>query len=565
MLQKKKRKPLGLTLLEQKLITEKQLKQALAESEKSGDRLRKVLLRLGMVSEEDILSFYEEQIGIPRVELSSYLIDPKIISLIPETLAKKYNVVPLFKGRDTLTVAMSDPLNVVALDELKLKTGLNIEATIALEADIREAINQYYGVGGSIDEVLKSIETTALAVEEEEVAIEKLHEAAEEAPIIKLVNLIIMQAIRDDASDIHIEPEEDSVKTRSRIDGVLHETSVIPKHLQAAVISRIKIMSDLNIAAKRIPQDGRFRIKLEESQIDLRVSTYPTVHGENVVMRLLDTASILLGLEDLGFSKENYKQFNKLIKRPNGIILVTGPTGSGKTTTLYSALNKINTPDKNIITIEDPVEYQLKGIRQSQINPKAGLTFANGLRSILRQDPDIIMVGEIRDKETAEIAIQAALTGHLVFSTLHTNDAAGALTRLIEMGVESFLISSSVYGILAQRLVRKLCEGCKKAYKPTPKALQDLGIPLPNGELTFYKAVGCKACKNTGYKGRIGIFELIEVNDRIKDLILTKTSSSVIKRAAREAGMKELREDGLAKVFAGQTSIDDVIRVTQLE
>ena len=565
MAEKKRRIPLGITLVEQNLITEEQLKEALAESEKSGEPLRKVLIRLGMVTEEDIISFYVEQMGIPRVDLSSYLIDPKIVGLIPEALSKKYQVIPLFKTKESLTVAMTDPLNVVAIDELKLKTGLNIEATIAGEVDIRQAINQYYGVGGSIEEVLKSIDIEALSVEEEDAAIEKLHEVAEEAPIIKLVNLIMMQAIRDRASDIHVEPEESSVKIRFRIDGILHDTSEIPKHLQAAIISRIKIMSDMNIALKRAPQDGRFGINLEGSKIDLRVSTFPTIHGENVVMRLLDATSILLGLGELGFSEENFNHFNKLIKQPNGIILVTGPTGSGKTTTLYSALNTINTPDKNIITIEDPVEYQLKGIRQSQINPKAGLTFANGLRSILRQDPDIVMVGEIRDKETAEIAIQAALTGHLVFSTLHTNDAPGALTRLIDMGIEPFLISSSVIGILAQRLVRKLCESCKKTFKPSEKLLEDLGIPLPKVDLTFYKSEGCKVCKNTGYKGRIGIFELITVDDKIRDLVLTKTSSTVIKRAAEEAGMKTLREDGLIKILAGQTSIDEVIRVTQVE
>ena len=565
MIEKKKRIPLGITLVEQNLITEEQLKAALAESEKSGEPLRKVLIKLGMVTEEDIISFYVEQMGIPRVDLSSYLIDPKTVGLIPEDLSKKYQVIPLFKARETLTVAMTDPLNVVAIDELKLKTGLNIEATIAGEVDIRQAINQYYGVGGSIEEVLKSIDIEALSVGEEEAAIEKLHEIAEEAPIIKLVNLIMMQAIRDRASDIHIEPEESSLKIRFRIDGILHDTSEIPKHLQAAIISRIKIMSDMNIALKRAPQDGRFGIKLEGSQIDLRVSTYPTIHGENVVMRLLDATSILIGLEELGLSEENFSQFSKLIKQPNGIILVTGPTGSGKTTTLYSALNTINTPDKNIITIEDPVEYKLKGIRQSQINPKAGLTFANGLRSILRQDPDIVMVGEIRDKETAEIAIQAALTGHLVFSTLHTNDAPGALTRLIDMGIEPFLISSSVIGILAQRLVRKLCESCRKTFKPSEKLLEDLGIPLPGGDLAFYRSEGCKTCKNTGYKGRIGIFELIIIDDKIRDLVLTKTSSSVIKKAAQEAGMKTLREDGLIKILAGQTSIDEVIRVTQVE
>ncbi len=561
----RQRKSLGESLVEQKIISEEQLRTAVKESENSGEPLRKTLVKTGLVSEEDICGFFEEQLGIPRIDLKNYLIDQKILSLIPESLAKKYNLIPLFKTGDTLTIATADPLNVVAMDEIRIKTKSNIEPAVATETEIRNSINQYYGVGGSIEDIIRSIDIKSLAIDEgkEEIEPEKLKNIAEEAPIIKLVNLIILQAIRDKASDIHVEPEEDSLQIRFRVDGILHEQATIPKQMQAAVLSRMKIMSDMNIATKRIPQDGRFRLNIEGGQIDMRVSSLPTIFGENIVMRLLDTTSILIGLERLGFDEKNLEKFKSLIVKPHGIILVTGPTGSGKTTTLYSALNTINTPDKNIITVEDPVEYQLKMIRQSQINPKAGLTFATGLRSILRQDPDVIMVGEIRDLETAEISIQAALTGHLVFSTLHTNDAPSSLTRLTDMGVEPFLISSSVIGIIAQRLVRTICPSCKQSYTPSKEALDDIGVTLPEGPLKFYRGAGCKVCKNTGYKGRIGIFEMLLLDDKIRDLILAKTSSAQIKHLAQESGMKTLREDGVVKVLAGATTIDEVIRVTQ--
>ena len=561
----RQRKSLGESLVERKIISEDQLRSAMKESENSGEPLRKMLVRLGLATEEDICDFFEEQLGIPRIDLKNYLIDQKILSLIPESLAKKYNLIPLFKTGDTLTIATADPLNVVAMDDIRNKTKSNIEPAVATETEIRNSINQYYGTGGSIEDIVKSIDIKTFAIEEgkEEIEPEKLRNIAEEAPIIKLVNLIILQAIRDKASDIHVEPEEDSLKIRFRIDGILHDQATIPKQMQAAVLSRMKIMSEMNIATKRIPQDGRFRLNIEGGQIDMRVSSLPTLFGENIVMRLLDTSSILIGMEKLGFDEQNFEKFKELIVKPHGIILVTGPTGSGKTTTLYSALNSINTPDKNIITVEDPVEYQLKRIRQSQINPKGGLTFATGLRSILRQDPDVIMVGEIRDLETAEISIQAALTGHLVFSTLHTNDAPSSLTRLTDMGVEPFLISSSVIGIIAQRLVRMICPSCKQAYVPSKEVLDDIGVKLPEAAPKFYKGGGCKVCKNTGYKGRIAIFEMLLLNDKIRDLILAKVSSSQIKHAAQEAGMKTLREDGITKALAGFTTIDEVIRVTQ--
>jgi type IV pilus assembly protein PilB len=564
----KKRKSLGESLVEQKLITAEQLQSATIESERSNDPVRKILVKQGLVSENDIVNFFEEQLGIPKIDLKNYLIDAKVTALIPEAVAKKYHFIPLFKTGDTLTIATADPLNVVALDEIRMKTKCNVEPTVASETDIINAINQCYGTGGSIEDIIKSINLNAVTANEDgkdEIDLDKLKNMAEEAPIIKLVNLIIMQAINDGASDIHMEPEEMFLRVRLRIDGILHEISLIPKHLQAAVLSRIKIMSDLDIATKRIPQDGRFRLNLDNKTIDLRISTLPTMHGENIVMRILDTSSVMIGMESLGFNERNLVKFKDLIERPHGIILVTGPTGSGKTTTLYSALNVINKPDVNIITVEDPVEYQLKGVRQSQMNVKAGLTFASGLRSILRQDPDIIMVGEIRDLETAEIAVQSALTGHLVLSTLHTNDAPSSLTRLTDMGVEPFLITSSVIAIVAQRLVRKICEQCKEAYVPSPELIKSLGFDMPKGEVKFYRGRGCKACKNSGYKGRFGIFEMLIPDDPIRAQVLSKTSSSLIKKTAQASGMKTLREDGIEKILKGTTSVEEVIRVTQLD
>ncbi len=453
----------GESLVADGIITSDQLKKAQDEERRTGERLRKTLVRLGFIAEDDLVMFLSNKLSVPRIELGNYLIDPKIIELIPESLARKYELIPVLKIGNRLTCAMVDPWNVFALDEIRLKTGLIIEPAVATEGEIKKALNEYYGTKGSMEDLIKSIDENKLGVEEgKEIDVKKLQGIVEEPVVIKLVNMIIMKAIQERASDIHIEPEEESLKTRFRVDGMLHEVSSPPKHLQSAIISRIKIMAELNIAERRIPQDGRFSIRMEGKQIDVRVSCVPTIYGENVVMRLLDASNAVLSLEDLGFSKEVLAKFDKLIHRPHGIILVTGPTGSGKTTTLYAALNKINTVEKNIITVEDPVEYKLEGVRQIQINPKVELTFANGLRSILRQDPNVIMVGEMRDHETAEIAIQAALTGHLVFSTLHTNDAPGAVTRMIDMGIEPFLVSSSIIGVLAQRLVRTICPECKE-------------------------------------------------------------------------------------------------------
>ena len=560
------KKSLEESLIERNLIAKDDIKKALEESKKSGEPIRKSLAKLGLVKEEDLIAIYETELNIPKANLANLTLDPKLLSLIPEHFARRNHILPIFKSGKNISVAMSDPLNIIILDELRLKTGCNIEPAVATQQEINQAINSYYGTGlGSIEEVINDINTEAVKFEEtEEIDPSKLQDMAEEAPIIKLVNVMLLNAIRDRASDVHVEPEENVLKIRTRIDGILHDAATVPKHLQAAVLSRIKIMSDMNIALKRTPQDGRFQLKTENGSIDFRVSSFPTIYGENIVMRILDTSSVLLGLEQIGFDKQNLKTFQRLIDAPHGIILVTGPTGSGKTTTLYSALNTINSPDKNIITVEDPVEYRLRGIRQSQINPQAGMTFASGLRSILRQDPDIIMVGEIRDLETSEIAIQAALTGHLVFSTLHTNDAPGALTRLTDMGVEPFLIASSIIGVLAQRLVRKICTKCKTEYKDSGKALENLGATNVKNEKTFI-GKGCKACKNTGYKGRYGLFELMTLSDKIKELIISKASTNVITKVARDEGMLTLREDGIKKVLDGITSIEEVVRVTMNE
>jgi len=486
------------------------------------------------------------------VDLDSYLIDEKLIDLVPESLARRYQLIPLFKIDNILTLAMADSHNLFALDEVRIKTGLEVESVFSTDIQIKTAINRYYGVKGKINDIIEGFA---------EEGSEPL--GVEEAPAIKLLNLIMTQAIRDGVSDIHLEPDENSLRTRYRIDGLLHEVSSLPKDLQSAVISRVKVMGEMNISESRAPQDGRCNIKMEGKDIELRISSFPTIYGENLVIRILDPSNALMGLEDLEFSPEALRDYEALIKRPHGIILIVGPTGSGKTTTLYASLNTINCPEKNIMTIEDPVEYRLKLIRQTQINPKAKVTFATAIRSALRQDPDVIMVGEIRDLETAETAIRAALTGHLVFSTLHTNDAPGALTRLMDMGVEPYLTASSVLGALAQRLVRTICPKCKESYPPEEKVVADLAL-ITTEDLFFCRGKGCKNCRQTGYKGRIALFEFLVVNDPIRGLILQRAPSKMIKDVAGETrGMKTLWDDGIDKVLKGITTIDEVTRVTE--
>jgi len=546
-------------LLHQGLITQEQVDKAKEEAKRTGLIIEKALEKLGFLTEEDIVNARARALGVPYIDLTNYVIDTGLIRLVPEDFAKRYKVVPLFKIGNSLTVAMANPHDIVAIDQLRRINNIDsIDSVLATEAGIQKILDSYYNVAGSVEEIVESIRKEKPGQKQQK----SLAESAEEAPIIKLLNIVIMGAVKDRASDIHIEPEADILRIRYRIDGIMHEINALPKELQNAIISRVKVLSKMDIAENRKPQDGRIRLRLENKDLDIRVSTFPTIHGENVVMRLLDKASIMLELKDLRFSKENLDNFQKLIRRPNGIILVTGPTGSGKTTTLYATLTSISSMEKDIITIEDPVEYELPLIRQTQVNPKADITFANGLRSILRQDPDIIMVGEIRDKETSEVAIQAALTGHLVFSTLHTNDAPSALTRLIDMGVEPFLISSSVIGILAQRLVRLICDRCKEKYTPAGAVLKELGI---EEKAEFYRGKGCSHCKNTGFAGRMGIFELLVINDEIRKMINERKSADEIKKIARQSGMKTLIEDGFEKAKEGLTTLDEVLRVTAVE
>jgi len=545
-------------LLKQNLITQAQVEKARDEVKRTGIKLEKALEKLGFITEEDIAEARANAQGFLYMNLEDYVIDAELTKLIPENVAIKYKAVPLFKIMDTLTVAMVEPSDIQALDHIRrISKAGNVDPVLVSLKSIEKILDTYYGQGNSVEEIVKSIESKKLAVDKG-----ALIEAAEEPPIIKLVNILISEAVKDRVSDIHIEPELAVLRVRYRIDGILHEVHSLPKKLQNAVISRIKILAEMDIAESRRPQDGKISVKLENKDLDIRVSTFPTVHGENVVMRLLDRSSILLGLEDLGFTKENLDIFGKMILQPNGIILVTGPTGSGKTTTLYSALSTISSMEKNIITIEDPVEYELPLIRQTQVNPKADITFSNGLRSILRQDPDVIMVGEIRDKETAEVAIQASLTGHLVFSTLHTNDAPSSLTRLIDMGLEPFLISSSLILIVAQRLVRQICPKCKEEHSPTPNALRDLGL---DSAAKFFRGKGCPVCKNTGFLGRIGIFEVLVLNETIRKMVEERNSADAIKKKAIELGMKTLREDGLEKARQGLTTIEEILRVTEIE
>jgi type IV pilus assembly protein PilB len=552
------KKRLGDILLQVGLIDQAKLEEAIALQKVSKERLGRVLVKLGYISEEDIAQTLSQQLRIPYLNFSDYILDKKMILLVPESVARNYLLVPVAKKDKVLTVAMVDPLNILAIDELSIRTRLTIEPAIAPEEDIKRAIDELYG--GSF---MAKTETAPEPQGSECYLDEGLLEVEEEGPISQLVNLILLEAARERASDIHIEPDENLLKIRYRVDGLLRETTPLQNKYTNPVISRIKIMSKMDIAEKRHPQDGRLNFMADGNTIDVRVSSFPTIHGENVVMRLLDQSSILLTLEDLGFLPEDFKKFVYLSTIPYGFILVTGPTGSGKTTTLYATLNSINDPQKNVITLEDPVEYRLGGIRQTQINPKAGLTFANGLRYILRQDPDIVMVGEIRDEETASTAVQAALTGHLVLSTLHTNDAPGTLIRLNEMGIAPFLIASSVEGVLAQRLTRRLCKDCKEPYTASPTELMEMNISPSSEKIILYRPKGCRSCKSAGYRGRIGIYELLLVDKEIKELILSKASPKVIgELATRTQGMKTLRQDGVAKVLAGITSLAELNRVT---
>ncbi len=560
---------LGQILLDEGLVTREQLDKAIHTQQRSGGHLGRILVEQGVLTDQQLAKVLALQWGLPYVELGSLEIDDTVVKLIPQHLAQRHKVLAIERTRKKLKLAIADPLNVVAFDDVRLVTGLEIEPVVAAEEDILAAIGRYYSGGIDLDEAMRQAAAAEVDVPEEkaeDLSVEKLRTLTEEAPVVRLVNLIISQAIADGASDIHIEPHRRSVQVRYRIDGLLHDVMTPPKSLQPAIVSRVKIMANLDIAERRLPQDGRIHVVIENKEYDLRVSTLPTVFGEKVVMRILDQSSTRLGLNKLGFTPSMLEIWETLVSKPYGMILVSGPTGSGKTTTLYSTLHKINTLDKNILTIEDPVEYQLPRVNQVHVNPKAGLTFASGLRAFLRQDPDIIMVGEIRDRETAEIAIQASLTGHLVLSTIHTNDAPSATTRLIDMGIEPFLVSSSLIGVLAQRLARTICSHCKEAYTPPVEALHRLGLrPEEGEEIVFYRGRGCDRCKGTGYKGRTGIFELMVMSEAIRELVLKGASAAQIRDQAVAEGMKTLAEDGILKVLEGVTTVDELLRVVFVE
>jgi type IV pilus assembly protein PilB len=555
----KRTRALGEILVDDGLITQEQLDEARRDSEQSGKSLGRTLIDLGLVGEAALVKALATQIGLPFMDLSDFQIDMTAASLVPQSLAKRYTALPIAFEEETLIVAMSDPGNVFAVDDIRTLTGRDIRIVVATRNDIADAIERV----SRVDAEVGDLAATAAAEEQEIDDLSALKETVDEAPIVKLVNLLITQAVNDRASDIHIEPQERDVRIRYRIDGVLHEVMRSPKSIQNGVLSRLKIMADIDIAERRVPQDGRVGLVVGGKGIDLRVATMPTVHGEKAVIRILDKSHALLNLTDLGFSEQNMERYERSFRKPYGMILVTGPTGSGKSTTLYATLNILNDIDRNIITVEDPVEYRLGGVNQVQMNPKAGLTFASALRSILRSDPDIVLIGEIRDGETAQIAVQAALTGHLVLSTLHTNNAPSAVTRLTEMGIEPFLVSSAVDCVLAQRLVRTLCDKCKEYYQPTAEALKEARVPLlPDGSIPrLYRPVGCNYCGNTGYRGRMSVHEVMIMSEDIERMTVERKSSEDIGRVAQEQGMLTLRQDGILKVLEGRTSLEELFRV----
>jgi type IV pilus assembly protein PilB len=568
---------LGEILIKENLITSDQLRQALEHQKASGGRLGTCLMKLGFISDDEITGVLSRQYGVPSINLKYYEVDANVIKLIPQDTAIRYQIVPLSRVGSTLTIAMTDPTNVFAMDDIKFMTGFNVEPVVASETAIAEAISKFYGEAQSEEELTKVMKDLTgeenadleLASEEQEMNLAELEKAAEEAPIIKLVNLILTDAVKRGASDIHIEPYEKEVRVRFRIDGILQAVMTPPMKLRDAIISRIKIMAKLDISEKRLPQDGRIMIKYRKDgkikDLDFRVSTIPALYGEKIVMRLLDKENLRLDMTKLGFEPESLAKFERAILRPYGMVLVTGPTGSGKTNTLYSSIAKLNTPETNIMTAEDPVEFQLAGVNQVQMKDQIGLNFAAALRAFLRQDPNIILVGEIRDFETAEIAVKAALTGHLVLSTLHTNDAPSTISRLMNMGIEPFLVATSVNLICAQRLVRKICSNCKEVLKVPEQAMLDAGYTQDELQTTqIFIGKGCATCNKTGYKGRVGLYEVMEINDELRELVLVGASALELKKKAMDNGMLTLRRSGLTKVGLGMTTIEEVVRETVL-
>lgn len=561
------RKRLGEILVEAGVIKVEQLNQALLKQAETGERLGKILVQSGFISDSDIFRVLENQLGIQYINLSKTFLDSAIVRLIPENIAKRYRVVAIKKQASRLVVAMVDPLNIYALDDIRISSGFDVEPVMALESDILQAIEQHYGLKDSLDKIIEDLPEKSSMVNEEELGLDQLKQLVEEAPVVKLVNSLLQQAVLDRATDIHVDPQEKFLRIRYRVDGMLLEVMESPKKMQAAIISRLKIMANLDIAERRVPQDGRIQLNINNREIDLRVSTMPTIFGEKVVLRILDKSKGFLQLDYLGMTESNLEKCKRVIGKPHGMVLVTGPTGSGKTTTLYGMLGVVNSKDKNIITLEDPVEYTMLGINQVQINPKSGVQFSTGLRAVLRQDPDIIMVGEIRDSDTARIAVQAAMTGHLVLSTLHTNSAASTLARLLDMDIEPFLLASSVQGIVAQRLVRALCPECKQSYKPSEVLIKELELVsyTQKEEVTLYKPTGCGLCNNSGYLGRLALHEMLLISDSIRNLISQKVSSVALESQAIAEGMITLKQDGLGKALAGITSLEEVIRTVYID
>jgi type IV pilus assembly protein PilB len=567
-------KRLGDMLLEENLITPEQLEAAVGEQRRTGQLLGATLVRLGTITEEALVGCLHRQLNLPLVDLNDVVVDEQALSRVKEEVAKKYGAIPIeIEGRSTLIVAMGDPMNVAALEDLRFHAGMFIQPVLARPSQIIEAIDRYYHIDSSMNEVIQNIihteddvEVSAVRDEEQNAAaVDDLIREAEGRPIVRLTNWLMHRAVEDRASDIHVEPQDKDLVVRFRIDGLLHEIQRLPKWTQGAVISRIKVLSNLDIAEKRQPQDGRLMVEIGGRRIDMRVSTLPITNGEKVVIRIVDQARAMVSLTDLGMYDDDLTRLKRYLSRPQGIILVTGPTGSGKTTLLYSALRFIQHETKNLVTVEDPVEFQIPGVNQAQVDEKAKKTFAAALRAILRQDPDVIMIGEIRDHETAQIAFRASVTGHLVLSTVHTNDAAGAVTRLIDLGLEPFMVASSLVGVVSMRLVRTLCLKCKESYETNAANLDRL-IPGRDGKgtVTLHRGRGCPNCHETGYTGRTGIFEVLEVDEKVRSLVVRNSPDTAIRQAAIEGGMRSIGEDGLKKVMAGKTTLEEVTRVVYL-
>jgi type IV pilus assembly protein PilB len=547
-------------LLEKGLITKARLEEALNRQRESGDRLGAVIVELGLVTEEQMIEVMSERLGVPRVTLSSMVIDPAVIQLISVETARRYTLIPVFSIGRTLTLAMADPLNIIAIEQIEYQTGLEIKRAIATDSEIKDAIEDYYSVADSLQEIVIRHEAeerdTVIAVDEGVAEVG-------DSPIIKLVNLIVNKAIRDRASDIHIEPDETELRIRYRVNGVMREEASPPKSMQSEILTRIKVAANLDVSEKRIPQDGRFTIRADSGPVDLRVSTLPTIHGEKVVIRILDRRNLFLTFSQLGFDDMLVDRWQSLISKPEGLILISGPTSSGKTSTLYTTLQTVNSVDKNMVTVEDPVEYSLPLINQVQINEKAGLTFPSTLRSILRQNPDVIMIGEIRDRETAKMAVRSALTGHVVFSTIHTNDAPSAVTRLTDMGLEPYLLASALQGVMAQRLVRTNCSNCVEAYQPLPTTLERAGLsPEMAQSIEFKRGTGCNQCKTTGFQNQTGVFELLAVTPRVSDMIMKGASSHEIKTECARDGYVPLFDAGMEKVKAGSVCLEELLKET---